>query len=1120
MSVFPRLGLRALVLFLAMALAAPALASSWHRHGRFELMAPSAPILAGDLLTLHSRRALSHRLVDRLRIRIGGAPADFYRVDRRTLRIVVPPGVSGRVGLRIVEKRRHKRRLLFRKRIELAATDIRTQGPSEPGPEFGLKFADPAGLKVGSPVEGWVRADGLTTVSTRSPVSVSGRITATTGAVVDLLLTGTASPETSDPPGSGADPRVTALDDTTLQVRIALDSGLASGIVTAPATKLPIDDVVIVGIDPPRGSLPSPKVASVSPNPVPAGGLVKITGSGFGDVQGRNRVVLGGRAVNVFPRVESWSDKAIEVTLPIFATGPYDLLVGNDIVPSHPIRVDVEPPCPNAKTFRATFEIGASSRANAVVPTSDCGFVIAGSTTSSKGDTDALLMRTDSEGNVLWQRTFGGGGFDEAHDVKALHHGFLFVGETSSKDLDARGRDVLVMRVSHMGIPVWTRVLGSPADEVGRGLTVHHEHNSQTASRVAIVGSTTANEAQSGMDALIYLMTTDGDVLAERQVQGEADDRFDDVTSSGRQGFVAVGRTRSLSLGAQEGGFDPLVVGFDAEGAGLFQRAVPVGRGDDFALSVEATPRGGFALAGQSRTAIGADDGFGAGGSLFLLEVDDAGNKLRLDEYDGRGQDVGVAGAFSDGDGGTVLAAFSDSSDFGATGLDPLLLKTSCDGALVDTRHPGASGDVERIFDAGRLPGDHFVVAGQVAIGTGSKVLLATEAAFADGAPVIEIFTGNEDTAARVRQGDPLTLRWRVRNADAIRIQRLGNNGPALDLDLPGGDLVDEIFDFASFSLDGRNRCESEGSCGDAVYRLTATTACSEVEAHVVVTVMPLSSSLSADEERLLEIESMVVQRFDQPNVGNMGDLVISRAVEECDGAGNCSLVVRVFGGSHPDSTVFPPQNICIGQSGFPYANPGAAGAAVTATIDDAEPALLSYANDGSIASWSYGRLLFTRGETTPPPGLPIPDSAWFGHYSGWHTGDGGMTVWGVDDTLFGGVPAPPPSPLLPACVAPPEFGGGPRPDMCGANPQPLIFHPSAWDTHFFRDLDGGGLIRVGRFANEVALSDPCIGAPIVGNDCETGDSPLTVPGTDDVISLFPFIDFETGTFIPTPCGG
>ena len=48
-----------------------------------------------------------------------------------------------------------------------------------------------------------------------------------------------------------------------------------------------------------------------------------------------------------------------------------------------------------------------------------------------------------------------------------------------------------------------------------------------------------------------------------------------------------------------------------------------------------------------------------------------------------------------------------------------------------------------------------------------------------------------------------------------------------------------------------------------------------------------------------------------------------------------------------------------------------------------------------------------------------------------------------------------------------------------------------------------------------MGLSDPCVGAEIVGNDCETGDDPLTVPGTSQRASLFPFIDFSFVENVP-----
>jgi hypothetical protein len=100
--------------------------------------------------------------------------------------------------------------------------------------------------------------------------------------------------------------------------------------------------------------------------------------------------------------------------------------------------------------------------ARSVIQTDDGGFVLAGYTWSfGAGESDGWLIKTDSDGNMVWNQTYGGTSYDHFNQVISTSDGgFALAGGTPASGA-VSGYNAWLMKTDSSGAVEWNQSYGA-----------------------------------------------------------------------------------------------------------------------------------------------------------------------------------------------------------------------------------------------------------------------------------------------------------------------------------------------------------------------------------------------------------------------------------------------------------------------------------------------------------------------------------------------------------------------------------------------------------------------------------------------------------------------------------
>jgi hypothetical protein len=304
-------------------------------------------------------------------------------------------------------------------------------------------------------------------------------------------------------------------------------------------------------------------------------------------------------------------------------------------------------------------------KGNAIIQTVDGGFAIAGYTTSfGAGESDMWLVKTDTNGVMIWNQTFGGAEIDVAYDlVQTADGGFVMMGNTESF-YGAGGEGIWLVKTDTNGVMIWNKTYGE-----GGSVLIQTTDG----------GFVLAGYAEDGEPDMALVKTDANGMILWHQIYRTPEPfEVTDIIQTDDGGFALVGgmKTHHYAVcGLCGRGYpekDVLLLKTDANGVVTWNQSYG-GPYEDNANTLVKTKDGGFALAGYTTSFVAGES------DMWLVKTDTNGGLQWNQTYGGTGGD-GAADLIQTFDGGFALAGYTTS--FGAGETYMWLVKTDANGAI------------------------------------------------------------------------------------------------------------------------------------------------------------------------------------------------------------------------------------------------------------------------------------------------------------------------------------------------------------------------------------------------------------------------------------------------------
>ncbi len=356
----------------------------------------------------------------------------------------------------------------------------------------------------------------------------------------------------------------------------------------------------------------------------------------------------------------------------------------------------------NAKLQNAgwitTFGGFGMDYANSVHQTADGGYIVAGTTHSRYvGMGDIWVIKTDAQGNMVWDSIFGGREDDQGTSIQqTADGGYIIAGTTAS--FGVGGSDIWLIKTDAGGNMKWTMLFGEEKEDVVSLVR-------QTTDGGYIVAGSTKSFGAGDYD--IWLIKTDrnGTRMWDKTFGSSDVDFCECMEQTADGGYILTGYTFS------EGYDHPTMwlIKTDENGTMMWNTTFGGKWRSGIGHCVQQTADGGYIVAGGTGV-------YGGGKNLdvWLVKTDAYGNMVWHTAFGGISEDFGWCVAQTT-DSGYILSGYTGIGTGFNMGMGiltrPWLVKTDANGTMEWERKiglgTGIARSVAQTTDGGYIIGGH-----------------------------------------------------------------------------------------------------------------------------------------------------------------------------------------------------------------------------------------------------------------------------------------------------------------------------------------------------------------------------------------------------------------------------